>query len=115
MSNDRKKMTVVVGSHFFKVLVKDQEEYSLILRYTKEFTTVETDRDGIPVPTVYAVVNKIDNEFRLHINTYIGSINFLPNNGHTTNDYDVVILPVNHGVETNIKMHDHLKPRPHLS
>ena len=54
MSNDRKKMTVVVGSHFFKVLVKDQEEYSLILRYTKEFTTVETDRDGIPVPTVYA-------------------------------------------------------------
>ena len=113
MSNDRKKMTVVVGSHFFKVLVKDQEEYSLILRYTKEFTTVETDRDGIPVPTVYAVVNKIDNEFRFHINTYIGFINFLTNNGHTTNDYDVVILPVNYGVETNIKMHDHLKPRAH--
>lgn len=113
MSDIRKKMTVVIGSHFFKVLVKDPKEYSLILRYTKEFTTVETDRDGIPIPTVYAVVNKHDNEFRFHINTYSGFVNFLMVNGLSVNDYDVEVMPVNYGYDTGIKMLDKYSPREH--
>lgn len=111
MLDNRKRMTIIVGSHFFKVLVKDDDEYLLVLRYTKEFTTVETGRDGIPIPTVYAVFNKKDAEFRYHINTYTGFINFLTNNNKSKDDYDVVYLPINNGVTTNIKVKSHLKPR----
>lgn len=113
MSLKRNKMTVVVASHFFKVLVSTDEEYSLVLRYTKEFTTVEKDRQGIPIPTVFAVVNKIDNEFRFHINTYSGFISFLTANGINTDMYTVITLPVNYGVDSKIKMHDKYKPREH--
>lgn len=105
-----KKLTVVIGSHFFSIHAKDDEEYSLVMRYTKEFTIVEKGRDGTPEVTMYACANRRDLELRFHINTYVHFINYLTNHGFTNNDYEVVIKPPNFGVDQKIVVKSKFKP-----
>lgn len=111
MIDDQKLMTVVIGSHFFKVLAKDETEYSLVLRFAKNFTTVENGRDGVPIPTVYAVINRIDYEFRFHVNTYSKFINFLVSYDYTPDKYTVVFLKENLGQSVGLKIKSHFVPR----
>lgn len=112
MSTTNKKMSVTIASHFFKVLVKTPEDFSLVTKFAKKFTHIETDKQGGPQVTVYAVISTVDNEFRFHINAFESFKNFLNACGFNDNYYELIILPTNFGKSVKLAMHDKFVPRP---